>query len=342
LTLVMAMGAWVAFRRTLAGHDAEGAGRSASVVDPMAQVPANTVLAVELDLDALRAHPATREWLREPRPIGGIGDVAALCGNDPLERVRRLVLAVPGAGDSGFGIVATGDLDATALLGCAERLIVRRGGKPAREAREGSMFLRDLALPEAAELAVSPGRSLALAEPAVLTQILATAAGRRPSLAAEPKYIELRRALGEGAIVAVAVLSDEQRGTLLDELGRQGAASSPLRALRAGGFAIGIGDTLKVRGLLVTDDRAAASELAEHLRGELVSQAGSRLAKLVGYGPLLARVDVRLDERNVRFEADLPLAEALVIVRRAVALKRLVGAGAPEEHGGPAATPRPN
>ncbi|MBM4374125.1 MAG: hypothetical protein FJ095_03500 [Deltaproteobacteria bacterium] len=341
MTLVMSMAGWVTFRRWSATRD-DGGTRAPSTLEPVAHVPAGAVLAVELDLEALRAHPATREWLREPRPIEGIGDVSALCGNDPLERVRRLVLAIPGTGDAGFGLVATGDLNASVLLGCAEKLIARRGGTAAREARDGAMFLRDVAAPEAAQLAVVPGRSLALAEPALLTQILAVADGRRKSLASDSRFVEMRRALGTGALVATALLSDEQRGTLLDELGRQGASNSPLRALRAGGFSVDVGDTLRVRGLLVADDPTSAGALAEHVRSELGTQADSSLAKLVGYGSLLARVQVRADERQVRFEADMPLAEVLVVVRRAVALKRLVGEGASDSRGVPTATPRPN
>lgn len=322
LLLVASMIGWVALRRWERG-------RAEHVVeapyDPLVEVPAGVFLAVDLDLAALRAHPATRDWLREPRMVEGLGDVASLCGADPLDRVERLLFAVPSAADAGFGLVASGTIDPELFLGCAERLIARRGGKATRETRDGVIRLRDLATPDAAEIALRPGRGLLLAEPALLRQMLSTRDARGGSLATEPAHVELRQALGSGTLVATAVLSEDQRRTLADELEKQGVAASPFAKLRSVGLSVAGGDTLRVRAMLVADDTTSAAAMAELVRAELVTQAKSPLASLVGYGPLLGRFSTNVEQTLVRLEAELPVTDVLFVLRRVVSLKRLVG-----------------
>src|SRR6185312_10853154 len=99
---------------------------SAKVLDA---VPAGALLVATADLSALRASPATAPLLKEGREIPGLGKVRDVCGFDPLDTLTEAAIAIPATGDTGeFGLVATGPIDADALVACASKVIDARGG----------------------------------------------------------------------------------------------------------------------------------------------------------------------------------------------------------------------
>ncbi len=330
--LIVAMVAFIALRRWERAHANVAAPAVARGV--LESLPAGAVVAAELDLRALRAHPLTAAWLREPRVLEGLGDITAICGADPLEQVERLGVAVPTSNEAGFGLVALGSIDAGLLSTCAERLIARRGGTPSRELVAGFSVVRDAALPEGARVAVRRGGPLFLAEPAYLARALRMLTSAQPSLADDPAHAALRRRVGDGVLVVTAVLSKEQRTTLAVELERQGVIGSPFVGLAGGAVAVSLGERLDWHVVASCDAGGSAAAIGDQLRQELKTQAATPLAKLVGYASLLERVTVEVDGSDVHLRAALPPEDVLFVFRRVVALQRLAGGDA-----APAANP---
>jgi hypothetical protein len=340
--LLVTMTTWIAFQR----WDANRGRREPAPVEPLrgavASLPSGAIVVGELDLLALRAHPVTRDWLREPRTVEGLGNIGALCGSDPLERVEKVAFAVPSVADLGFGLVAIGAPQPDAAT-CAERVIERRGGTVARESTEAFSLVRDGRAPSGATLAVDPRGRLLLGERAYLTEIMKVASGGAPSVADDPLHERFRKAVGPGALVLSVVLTEDLRLSLGDELRKQGIAGSPFGALRGGAIAIALDQQLSLRGVLVTDDVAAAVGMSEALRVQLAAQSETTLARLVGYAPLLQRLEVAVQGTDVTLRAELRVEEFLAVLRRIVTLQRLAGQASRE--GAPAAgpsSPRPS
>lgn len=320
--LVFAMAGWIAVRRWSAKSETGDAAPSVPRRDPIAALPAGAILAGEIDLDALRQHPATRDWLREPRTIEGLGAVRSLCGVDPLEQVDRVAFAVPELATSGFGIVASGGTESGAAA-CAERMVAGRGGEPTREVVDGVTLVRDRRSSGAAVLAVDAQGRIVLAEEPYLRQILKVISQGRGSVLDEELHGSMRKSVGPGALVVSAVLTDALRKTLLDELDKLGKAASPLSTVRGGAIALALGERLRVRGVLVMTGEAAATLARDALATELESQAATPLAGLVGYAPLLERIEVAATGAEVTLNGELAVAELVSVLRRVVTLGRL-------------------
>ncbi len=326
VALLGTMAGVLALRRGAGAHAKEAPHAAQRTV--LESLPAGAVVAAELDLRALRNHPLTSAWFREPRIIEGLGDIATLCGADPLEQVERVAVAVPTSLDAGFAIVAQGDIDAGALSTCASRVILRREGKPIQEFIDGFSIVADGAVPGGARVAARRGGPLFLAEPAYLARAMRVLSSSEPSLAADPAHAALRRRVGEGVLVVTALLSQEHRATLASELERQGVVGSPLVGLASGAISASLGEQLDCHVLLSCDEAAAASSLGDLLRAELKTQAAAPLAKLVGYASLLERATVEVTGFDVHLRASLPPNDVLSVVRRVVALQRLTRSSA--------------
>ncbi|MBM4358059.1 MAG: hypothetical protein FJ096_08100 [Deltaproteobacteria bacterium] len=326
VTLVATMLGWIAFRRWEARRVSPAHEATALARRPFESLPAGAVVVAEFDLAALRSHPVTRDWLREPRMVEGLGNIGVLCGADPLDRVERLAVAIPSANDAGFGLVASGAPQPEAAR-CAEQVIERRGGTPARDVREGFTLVRDSRAPDGAMLAVGPRGLLLLAEPSYLTEIMHVVAS--PSSGGDARHAALRAAVGPGAVVVSVALTSELRATLNDELTKQHIASSPFTTLDGGAAALALGERLGFRALLAFGDADSATAARELIRAQLQSQGTTPLARLVGYASMLERVEVSTRGSAVELEADLAVEEFLGALRRLVTLQRLASQPAP-------------
>jgi hypothetical protein len=293
------------------------------VVEPHAvlgAIPRGAIAVAELDLARLRQHPVTRAMLRESRTLPGLGDIAGLCGADPLERVDRLAFAIPADADLGFGVFASGPIEAKELSRCAETIVAKRGGKPVRESRRGFTVIQDAAVAaSSAALAVQDGGPLVVAEPGYLSAAMRVARGDGARFAADPGHAELRDAVGEGVFVATAVLTAAQRRTLAGELDKVGRTGSPFASLRAGALALGLDGELRLHGVLACDEREACTRIAELVRAELAGQAATAPARVLGYGAMLARIAVEAEGPRVHLFGTVPVDDALLLVRKALA-----------------------
>lgn len=318
--LVLAVVGWLLVKRR--GHD--GADPAASVLDV---IPEGAMLVAVVDVEALRATDVGRNLLGEGRSVAGLGEVATLCGGDPMDAVAELGFAVPGMGaDAGFGVFATGAFDAERLLSCASRIVEKRGGRPLRQERDGFAVLRDASMElSSAELAVADGGPLVLAEAAYLRASLEVAAARAPSTRAEAEHRHLRGLLDPGVITATVVLSEEQRRSLVDELRAQKMADSPFAALTSAGLSVQIGEELRLHAVLRCSDAARCAAVAALVDEARHDEAGSVTARVVGLAPVLERMRVAAEGDSVQLRASLPVDDALQLVRRAIALRQLGG-----------------
>jgi hypothetical protein len=289
----------------------------------LARVPPGAMLVATVDVAALRQTEIGRNLLGEGRSISGLGQVQELCGSDPMDQVDELAIAVPAAGiDAGFGLFATGRFDAQSFVACAERIVSKRGGRPVTEPRDGFQVMRDAGMStSSAQLAIEDG-GMVLAEPAYVQSALAFAAGDHARPADDPHGL-LRESVEPGIVVATAVLSDDQRRTLADELRSQRMADSPFVDVVSAALSLRLTEVIAVHGVLRCDKATSCAAIAQLLDQARKEEASSLTARAVGLDKVLSRVAVRASEAGVHVEAAIPVDEALQLVRRLVALRHL-------------------
>jgi hypothetical protein len=229
LAIGLLLTGWIYLRRRGASSGVGSGDGMASVRDAM---PADALLAVVIDVTKLRSTDVGKTLLGQGRSMAGLGEIQRLCGGDPMDGVDQLGFAVPMEGpEDAFGVFATGAIDATAMLRCAERIVKEHGGTAERRTLGRFEVLDDASRQgSTAQLAVADLGPLVLAEPPYLERALDAAAGKAPRLSVEPRHRRLWQTVGPGLLVATVVLSPEQRRTLADELRRQGMAASPFGA----------------------------------------------------------------------------------------------------------------
>jgi hypothetical protein len=227
LTLAgLALGAAVAFGGyQLWRHPSQGAAKSA--------IPASTFLAISLDMKALRG----AEWFRrltdnDAGRLVGLANMKALCDYDATAFVDAIDVAIPEKGDHGdFGVVMRANdhpLDDKALVACATKLASMHGasGKenvaPVIEDRDGYSMLQEDGV---ARFAMRPGGPYLTGRGTWLETMVDSAAGKIPSLDANPEHASLRAAATKrlpgtspAAIVVSALLPPEVRAQVRAEV----------------------------------------------------------------------------------------------------------------------------
>lgn len=233
--------------------------------EPLSLVPPGARLLVSVDVASL-TRVAGPELLR----LGGdkLLGLRDTCGFEPLLSVQRAVLAMP-AGDAGerasdFALIAATSLDVEQGLRCAERVIAKRGGKPARSRLGAFTSVRDASKPSG-EVALRSDGMFVLSGGRYFRDVMDAASA--PPSADEAATLRtqlhhsLRRKLGAA----------ELQLTLLPE------AASPLRGVMALGLAVRLGSDLSLRGVVACVSPAAcaaAQELADGARRELSREPG--------------------------------------------------------------------
>lgn len=251
-------------------------------------VPDGALLLATVDVRALRRTALGERLLGRGRRIGGLGLVSEVCGADPMEGIEQLAVAIPAAGsDTSFAVFAAGRFDDQALVECATTVIRQRGGRPVLSPMGRFRVLRDASqLEPGAELAVAPGGPVVLAHGSYLREAVDAAEGRVPSMLHNRAHEQLRRAVGQGAMVATVVLSNDLRRTLVRELALQGSADSPASAVTSAGVSVQLGKTLSGHLVIRCDRPEACRELAR-----LLDEARQlRVAELGEQQPDLAAV----------------------------------------------------
>jgi hypothetical protein len=256
LTLAgLALGAAAAFGGyELWRHPAHGATAKSAM-------PASTFLAISLDMKALRG----AEWFRrltdnDAGRLVGLANMKTLCDYDPTAFVDEIDVAIPEKGDHGdFGVVMQAKdhpLDDQALVACATKLATVHGGArdnaaPVVGERDGFSLLQQDGV---ARFAMRPGGPYLTGRGSWLETMVDSAAGKTPSLDANPEHASLRAAAAKrlpssspAAVVVSALLPPEVRAQVRAEVAGETDPSS-VAAMNGVLGVSGVGLALGTRG----------------------------------------------------------------------------------------------
>lgn len=304
-------------------------------------VPANPMLLVTVDLDALRASPLGG-LLKGNKQPAVMGQVKATCGFEPLDMLREVALVIPStAGDADFGIVATGEKDPTPLLDCAKKVISARGGEPISSNLGTFRTVRDSGS-RAGEIAARPSGPLLLGAGDFLRSMVDAADGAVPSAKTDAAHTALRAAVADATLArASVVLSAKQRATIADEVTRSGGKAPPaLTHVLAAALGVKVSsETVQVHVVVLTDDEAASKDLTVAFDEVRQTRADDPILRLLGLGQLFDRIRIEADGKQLHAHLEMTISEAEVLFDRLSALRDMQGGAAAPS---PSPIPRPS
>ncbi|HEY2410230.1 MAG TPA: hypothetical protein VGI10_29700 [Polyangiaceae bacterium] len=291
----------------------------ATATSLLALVPRDAAFELTCDFAQLRKSDLGSMATKQLSRLGGGSDLSQRCGFDPLALIERLAIAAPtgteAAGESlnDFAIVASGHFKAEALVSCAERVIGDRGGEPARSSIGSLMSVRDrkgaggeLAARDDGPLIVSGGAYFR-----ELVDLANTAASAGAIAARNPLHSGLRKALGDGTIVASWLVPKGWFERVADD---ERAKVSALAAVHSVGARLDVANDVRVTVLLDAADTQSAERVTT-----LLSQLRQSVSTLLP-DPLLATLAKRivLSQRaeQVFLRAELSLSEARTLLER--------------------------
>jgi hypothetical protein len=250
----------------------------------MTLVPAGPRLLISADVTSLMKVAANDLARLGGDKLLGLRDT---CGFEPLLALERVVFAMPfadtpGAGQgSDFAFIAETSIDPQQGLGCAERLIKKHGGSPARTSLGSFTSVRDLNKP-LGEMALRPDGLFVLSGGQYFRDVMDAAAGT-------------------GKLDPAAELRSQLHRSVRDKLGRSQLkltllpeASSVLHGVLALGLGLELGHDIDLRGLV-----ACVSEPACGKAREVIAGAKDQLSK----DPQLSGLStLKIEQRGDRLE----------------------------------------
>lgn len=285
-------------------------------------VPAGALVVAMADLDALRKTPLGPKIFSPDRDLPGLGKVRDVCGIDPMERVREIVLAIPASGEEGdFGVVASGDVPDEELLNCAAKVIEKRGGRPVvstvgsfRTVRDATMVLTG------AEIATKKGGPILFGAGAYLRAMIDAADGRVPTIRSSVAHARLGEQVRGATVRATVVLTPKQREDLAKSLAEEGGPRSAA-SIVAGALGATVGETVVLHGVIACDDPAGCAEVATLLKRARDARAADVATKIVGFSRLLEGIQIQAEGETVQITAQVPAEEAATLFERLLVLR---------------------
>ena len=297
----------------------------------LGSIPREAMLVVVVDVASLRTSEVGRQLLGLGRTVArlGLDDIANSCGSDPMDAVTELAIVIPNAPqDAGFGIFARGDFKASALIGCAEKIWTKRGGRPVRVPEGRFTVIKDASLElTSAEIAATDGGPLIFAEPSYVRAALGTVP--EESLAVNEQHQALRKLVPGGQLVATAVLTAEQRRGLIEELRTLNQTDSPFRSLNSAALSLTIDTALKLSMAIRCDAATDCKGMGEHIRRFVRDEASRPAAKAIGLSSVLENMTVAPSGDVVQLRLSIPATQAEDILNRALALQQLMATPTP-------------
>lgn len=233
-------------------------------------VPQGPALLVTLDVAALG--PTTARQLLEAGGQRLLG-LRELCGFEPLLALRQVALAVPPSPAQtapDFALIAQTTLESEPALRCAEAVIRKRGGEPARSRLGAFESVRDRKKP-LGEVALRADGLFVLSGGEYFRAVVDAASGARSSDKAarlrSAVHAKVRTSLGRHQIVVSALASD----------------ALPLPGVQALGVGVDVGRDVSLRGSLYCASVEACRDAQAWLAGVLSDAAKQpELAGLAG------------------------------------------------------------
>jgi hypothetical protein len=253
--------------------------------------------------------------------IAGLGTVSAVCGFEPLEHVRELLVALPehDADRGDFGLAFDGDFTAESLEACARKAIASGGGTPASSAHGDYARITNTKDPQAASLATRPGGPYLVGRGAWLDAMIDAVDGKT---AGATVHDAMRRTLrdaasGEPGLVVTALLPRTLRDRLAGErpevpagldagvpdasAERIGKTPPGILGVREAGLAIvAHGPSTSPTALtdidleVRCDTAVACADVKTFLEHERFALSGDLRARLMGLGPLIDALAIRV------------------------------------------------
>lgn len=287
-------------------------------------IPDGAMLLATADVTALRRINALAPIFSETGEIPGIGKVREVCGVDPLEHVVDVAMGVPATGSDGdFGLVASGAIDAEALLSCASKVIEARGGRPVVNPIGSFRTVRDsAAFASSAEIAARDGGPILLGAGSYLRAMIDAADGRVPRVTSDLMHERIAREIGPGALRVTVVLTPEQRRTLNEELARGGAAGSPAAAMLGVGLSVSVDTRVGLSGLVACETANACTDLGQTFETRRTSRTDDPIIRIVGAKPLLERMKIAATGTKITARVDMSTEEATNLVQRLLLLRQ--------------------
>jgi hypothetical protein len=234
--------------------------------DLLSVVPPGPELLVTADVSALSPTVAA-ELLRAGG--GALLGLREQCGFEPLLALRRFAFAMPfrdqpADGPSDFALIAETALEPEPVLACAETVIRRRGGRPARSMLGAFTSVRDQSKP-LGEVAIRADGLFVLSGGRYFREVIdaanGAASGDEVARLRSRAHVAVRRKLGSNQLTVTMLVGPR----------------FPLPGVRAFGFALNATRDLAVRGFVSCYSRAGCGEahnFLERLRIDAAKEPG--------------------------------------------------------------------
>lgn len=269
--------------------------------DPFSAVPRTAVAIVRADVRAIASSRLDVDWTRIEPSLPAGKSLANLCRFDPLGTLDRIVVFVPktrgSAGESDFGLAATGSLSAAPVIDCAEHVISARGRSPVRS-EVGSFHSVRARDASGIEVAVRDGGPLLIASGPVLRDMVDAAEGRSASV----RGSELERDLAALAPHPIAAAVELEPGWLAGVVPPDVASRSPLGDVRSASLTVDLGSPVRVAAAIRCTTAGAATAMADTLAAYGRSLSGALRTR---YG--ISRDDARTRASGTSASAELEL-----------------------------------
>ncbi|MEM7137822.1 MAG: hypothetical protein AAF500_14655 [Myxococcota bacterium] len=206
----------------------------------LTQLPRTAVAVVRIDGSAMARGPTGPYLLDSFSLDAGLDEIAIACELDPRTSIEELTIWAGGAeGEplSSVGLLLRGrDVDAEALARCYQALVEDRGSAIDRRMTPAGPVL--VSQDGRSALAAVDHRTVVTGSGSTVTEFLAAASGKAPTLVEDPRFKALWSTVGAAPVAGVFVAPPRWRDALA-RLGAIGDRASALADVEAVGFTLG-------------------------------------------------------------------------------------------------------
>jgi hypothetical protein len=286
---------------------------AANLRSPLSIIPPGSAFVLDADLRSLARSPLGASLSERIRRSVGANKLAKSCGESLLTRLDRLALSIPRANLSAredFGIVASGSFSAAEITRCASSAIAARGGEVIRTKLGSFDSVREHQA--SGEIAAKDGL-VVVSGGSYFRELLDSAESNRGATAEgalDAGHIELRRALGQGPLLATWLLDEGWFERLAGD--ETNARLSPLHALKTVGARLDVGQKAELLVLLECADSDGATGIAS-LLADLRSSLGA-LPLDPALSGIAQRIRVSQTGQRLKLELELNQAELTAVL----------------------------